>query len=258
MEKTSVNSISGVGIIFLATNPSQIFIETKDDRLPIKIFRRGLCPIGGNWIGEAGKKDQNAWDTFCREVNEELNFESIVVSTRELRLLGLIPKDSFYRTPRLSYDYKPNAKETETFNNLKKFITSVRKPFGDYIITISKEVLDRADPENKHKGFSGLVSYWLVALPEDYWKQLVNLQNVFGNLSNESISTITSLKEIVDAKDVRFAYGHDRPFQDFFLSRGFQLAKKIPLIEGIIHRKVGMPLSSYSKYLDMYDVRRRP
>jgi len=255
LKKESVNNIAGVGIIFRASDPSQVFIEIKDDGLPIKAFRRGLCPIGGNWIGEAGKKDRNTWDTFRREFSEEITPKSVIASTFELRLLGLIPEDNFYQTPR--NEYTPSSEEIESLDNLKKLITGVREPFGDYIIDMPKEVFDKADPDNKREGFSALVTYWLIALPENYWEQLVILQNAFANLSNESVSVVTSLKEIVDA-GVKFAYGHDRPFQEFFLSQGFQLAKKLSLIESITYRKVGMPLASYSDYLELYDVRRKP
>lgn len=255
MEKAIVNNIAGVGIIYRASDPSQIFIEIKDDGLPIKAFRRGLCPIGGNWIGEVAKKDKGTWDTFRREFNEEINFESAVASTLELRLLGFMPEDNFYQTPR--NDYTPSSEEIEILNNLKKFITGVREPFGDYVIDMPKEVFDRVDPENKREGFSALASYWLIALPENYWEQLLVLQSAFANLSNESLSVITSLKEIVDA-GVKFAYGHDRPLQEFFLTQGFQLARKLSLIAGITYRKVGMPLASYADYLELYNVRRKP
>lgn len=255
MKKTSVNNIAGVGIIFRASDPSQIFIEIKDDGLPLKAFRRGLCPIGGNWIGEAGKKDENTWSTFRREFDEEITLHCAVAFTLELRLLGFTPEDNFYRTPRT--DYTPSNEEIKAFNNLKNFVVNVKEPFGDYVIDMPKEVFDRADPDNKREGFSVLVSYWLIALPENYWKQLVDLQNAFVNLSNESITTITSLKEIVDVK-VKFAYGHGRPIQEFFLAQGFQLARKLSLIDGINYRKVGMPLASYSDYLELYDVKRKP
>jgi len=255
LEKTFVNNIGSVGIIYRSSDPSQLFIEIKDDGLPIKAFRRGLCPIGGNWIGEASKKDQNTLETFRRELNEEITPQSTVAFTLESSLLGLMPDGHFYRTPRANNT--PSEEEIETLNNLKKFIMGMREPFGDYIIDMPKEVFDRADPENKREGSSALVSYWLIALPENYWKQLIDLQNAFVNLSNESISTITSLEEIVDA-EVKFAYGHDRPFQEFFLAQGFQLARRLSLIDGITYRKVGMPLASYSDYLELYDVKRKP
>jgi len=255
MEKVCIDHVSGVGIIFRESDPSQIFIEIKDEGLPIKAFRRGLCPIGGNWIGESAKKDQNTLDTFRREFNEEITYKNMIASTLELRLLGHTPEGNFYQTPRINY--APKDEEIETLNNLKKIITGVREPFGDYIINMPKFVFDRADPENKQEGFNALVSYWLVALLKKHWKQLVDLQNALANLSNESITIITSLKEIVGA-EIKSAYGHDQPLQEFFLKQGFQLAHKLPLINGITCQKVGMPLTSYSDYLDMYDIKRKP
>lgn len=255
MEKAFIDHIAGVGIVFRASDPSQVFIEIKDDGLPIKAFRRGLCPIGGNWIGELAKKDRNALETFRREFNEEIALKSIAASTLELRLLGDIPEGNFYQTPRANYT--PSDEETEALNSLKRFITGVREPFGDYIIDMPKEVFDKADPENKREGFNVLVSYWLIALSEIQWGQLVSLQDSFANLSNESVTVITSLEEIVDA-GIKFAYGHDRPLQEFFLTQGFQSARRLSLIDGIAYQKVGMPLASYSDYLDIYDVKRKP
>lgn len=255
MEKVFIDHIAGVGIIFRALDPSHVFIEIKDDGLPIKAFRRGLCPIGGNWIGEAAKKDRNTLETFRREINEEITLEGAIASTLELRLLGDTPEGNFYQTPRANY--APSDEETEKLNDLKRFITGVREPFGDYIIDMPKEVFDRADPENKREGFNVLVSYWLIALSEIQWGQLVSLQDSFANLSNESVTIITSLEEIVDV-GIKSAYGHDRPLQEFFLAQGFQLAKKLPLVDGIACRKVGMPLASYPDYLGTYDVKRKP
>ena len=41
----------------------------------MKAFRRCLCPIGGNWIGETAKGDLNPHSTFKREIIEELALE---------------------------------------------------------------------------------------------------------------------------------------------------------------------------------------
>ena len=87
-----------------------------------------------------------------------------------------------------------------------------------------KQYRIRSDPENKRDGYSSVVSYWGVALNEA-WKKVNNLQKKFGNLSNESITVITSLSEIVNPGS-KFAFGHDKPIQEFFLSYGLDLTKK--------------------------------
>ncbi len=255
LERIPVNNIAGVGIIFRRENPGQVFIEVKDDGLPIKAFRRGLCPIGGNWIGEIAKGDKDSWDTFGREFNEEISAERARVSTLELRLLGFLPEGDFYQTPRP--DYAPSPEEVKDLAEIKAFITSIRRPFGDFLINMPREVFDRADSGNKHEGFKALVSYWLVSLPERYWQQLVALQDAFHNLSNESITLITSLEEIVESK-AKFAYGHEGPFREFFIGQGLKLARKIPLTEGIAYHEVGRPLASYADYSRKYDVKRNP
>lgn len=255
MKRISVDHVAGVGIIFRRENPRDVFIEVKDDGLPIKAFRRGLCPLGGNWIGEAAKRDRNSRETFVRELLEEITAERARASTLELRLLGYLPESDFYQTPRT--DYRPSPEEIKALDEIKAFIASFRRPFADFLIDMPKEVFDRADPDNKYEGFRSLASYWLVSLPEQYWQELAGLQEVLCNLSNESITTVTSLDEIVENK-AKFAFGHEGPFKEFFLSQGLKLARNISLTDGITYHEVGMPLASYVDYLEKYDVRRNP
>ena len=253
--KKVIDHIASVGIIIRAKRPNEIFIEVKNDGYPIKVFRRCLCPIGGNWIGESAKQDGNTLRTFQREVMEELSLEKQIAFTLELDLLGIKPEGSFYQTPNAGK--KPTREEIATLNELKQVITETCTPFGDYYISIPKEVVDRDDPENKHDGFDVVVSYWVVALNEEHWDQLATLQRTFKNLSNESITIITSLEEIVKT-GTKSAFGHDRPLQQFFLSSGFPLAEKFPMINGISCQDAGQPLNSYREYLENYDVLRKP
>jgi hypothetical protein len=253
--KKLVNNISSVGIIYRETDPSQIFLEIKDDGLPLKAFRRHLCPIGGNWIGEAARQDMDTWQTFCRELMEELTLENADVSTLELSLLGFKPRGEFYRTS--NNGLIPSDAQKLKFDFFKKFAVSLGESFGDYVINIPKTVLDQADPGNTREGFSTLTSYWLVPVLEDWWEILIDLQNKFGNLSNESITVITSLEEIVK-NGTKFAFGHDLAFQDFFLGRGFTLARQLPLVKSITHKRVGRAWDSYEEYLEAYDVARMP
>ena len=244
--KEKVSNIAGVMIIFRAKNPAEIFIEVKDDGYPLKRFRRCLCPIGGNWIGERAKGDRNPLDTARREINEELTLERMIASTLELKLLGIETEGNFYQTPKKNYI--PNSEEIKTLAELKQIITENCTPFGDFLYHFRISQKESLMP---------LVSYWLVALREDEWDRLVNLQKKFGNLSNESITIITSLKEIIET-GTRVAFGHDRALQKFFLSFGLSDAHQMPLMGGITSKEMGKTLVSYEEYMAQYDIKRKP
>ena len=133
----------------------------------------------------------------------------------------------------------------------------------DYIITIPKAVLDETDPENKRDGFTTLCSYWTIALEEKEWTMLMELQERFKNLSNESITLVTSLDEIIQA-GVKTAFGHDQKLKRFFLNASelcgpeYATAKDFPIVPGIESIYAGPPYSSYEEYLERYDVARKP
>ena len=255
MEKQCVNNVASVGLIIRKADPSQIFIEVKDDGYPMKAFRRTLCPIGGNWIGEAARYDRSTLNTFHRELREELLLEKHTASTLELKLLGHIPDDNFYNVP--TKEQIATEDEVRLLEELKQVMIENCIPFGDYINVVTKEVLDLADPKNESDGFTSLVSYWIVALNEAYWQNLTKLQNRFGNLSNESITVITTLDEIV-REGVKIAFGHDRVLQQFFLCYGLELARNIQLIDGIFSQEVGKPMASYKDYLEKYEIKKKP
>jgi hypothetical protein len=251
-----VNNVAGVGIIYRESDPSQLFIERKDNTLPMVAFRLGLCPLGGNWIGEAAKTDRNTWDIFHREIYEELNpGKEGRASTKEAEQLGLAPDSETYQV--LGAKHLPNEEELLNILSLKKAITKEKNPFGDYVINIPKKVLDRADSNNKRDGIISLVSYWVVPLSEEDWGNLVTLQERFRNLSSESTSEVISLEEILKGENL-FAYGHDRQFQEFFLSKDLSEAKEMALIEGISSQKMGTPLESFKEYEERYKVKRTP
>ena len=255
MEKTRISNVASVGIIFNATNPSQIFIEMKDGGHPIKLVRGQLCPIGGNWIGEAAKADRNTRDTFLREVDEELSFERPIRDSIELALLGQAGITNFTPTP--APTVKPTARERQDLEYIKAVIKTSAFEFGDYLDTVSKDALDAADPENKRDGFTTLASYWQVPLERDQWQVLTRLQKKFGNLSNESITLVTSLDEIVRT-GTKTAFGHDGVLKLFFQLRGYVAAQYFPLVAGVKSVFAGPPLATYEAYLEKYDVAKKP
>ena len=260
-EKIKVTNISSVGIILRRRDPTQLFLEVKDDGHPINLVRRQLCPIGGNWIGDAAKADRNTLETFRRELQEELSFDRPIRSSIELALLGQADIEEFAPTPDPAAS--PRKRDIAALAHLKRVICESALSGNDYIITIPKAVLDAADSENKRDGFTTLCSYWTIALEEKEWTMLVKLQEKFKNLSNESITLITSLDEIVQT-GTNTAFGHDQKLQRFFLNASelwgpeYATAKDFPIVPGIESIYASPSLSSYEEYLERYDVARKP
>lgn len=254
--KTKITNISSVGIIYRAGNPSNIFIEVKDDGHPIKLVRRQLCPIGGNWIGKAAARDINTFMTFARELDEELSFDRPVRNSVELAQMDMAVDQTFAPTPIKGVEATKD--DRLTLQHLKDAILVSAVAFGDYLNTVPKAALDAADPANKRDGFTTLVSYWLVRLVEDDWRRLCSLQSKFGNLSNESLALVTSLDEIIQT-NTKTAFAHDRVLQEFFYQFGYTNAEQFPLVPGLESvRKRTSPFSSYAEYLDHYDVAKMP
>lgn len=255
MTKLTVDHIAAVAVIILVGEPRRLFVEIKDDGLPIKAFRRTLCPPGGNWISEAARNDYGPRDTLARELTEEFSLRNEPASTRELRLLGDIPTGEFYRVPSLGVE--PTETDTRSFEELKCVIIQGCLSFGDFMVTVPKAVFDRADPQNRREDMTYIVSYWVSVLQQKHGKKLAVLQRKFGNLSNESITLITSLKEIAEV-GMKWAYGHDKPLRQLFLDMGLLAAERLPLTDGTSADLIGPSLDSYADYLKRYNVLRRP
>lgn len=255
--KTEITNISSVGIIYRAAKPSDIFLEMKDDGHPIKLVRNQLCLIGGNWIGEAAVKDANTYSTFARELLEELSFDRPVRNSVELAQMGLADAQTFAPTPINGVEVTKD--DRLALQRLKGAILLAPMTFGDYLNTVPKAALDAADPANTLDGFTTLVSYWLVRLVEKDWRLLCDLQNKFGNLSNESLTVVTSLDEIIRT-DTKMAFGHDRVLQEFFHEFGYYTKAErlplVPLLESVKERS--SPFYTYNEYLEHYDVAKKP
>jgi hypothetical protein len=256
VSKQVVSNVSSVGIIVRATDPSQIFIEAKDDGHPIKLERRALCPIGGNWIGAAAKADVNPFATFRREINEEMCLEKPAVSTIELRLLGLQADGEFtYRAPTNGALVEPEDKYD--LAEIKAQIIESANPFGSFLNTVTKEAMQSADPGCQKDGFTTLCNYFAVCLSEPPWEKLARLQAKFGNLSNESLTLLTSVSEIVEL-GTRGAFAHERVLQQFFLTNGITAATEMVLTPNQSSVYAGPVLDSYAELLEHYDVLKRP
>jgi hypothetical protein len=256
VSKQVVTNTSSVGIIARASDPSQIFIEAKDDGHPIKLVRRALCFIGGNWIGPAAKADADPLATFCREVSEELCLEKPAVSTVELRLLGLQSDGDFtYRAPTNNVPVKPG--DERTLAEIKAQIMESAIPFGSFLNTVTREAMQSADPECKRDGFTTLCNYFVVTLDEPHWSNLTRLQMKFGNLSNESLTLLTSAEEIANL-GTKGSFAHERVLQQFFLANGITAAAGMVLTPNQSSVYAGPVFNSYTALLERYDVLKRP
>lgn len=253
--KTLITNIAAVGIIYRATNPTEIFLEMKDDGHPIKLVRRQLCPIGGNWIGDVAKNDASPLATFRRELNEELSFDRPMRNTEEYSLLGIA--DAKICAPTPSNEVEITAWDLQTLRQLKRMISSSARPFGDFLNTVSKSAMDATDPDNTRDGFTSLVSYYTIGLDENDWWRLSELQSKFGNLSNESITMMTSLDDIIRT-ETKTAFAHDRVLRQFWLNLELHKASQLPLVPGLESVPVGKPFNSYAEYLERYEVAKKP
>lgn len=254
-EKIAIANIASVGIIYRESDPSTIFIDIKDGGYPIKAFRWMMCPIGGNWIGESARNDSNPRDTFCRELFEELSLDKQVVSTEEAGLLGLDPEKNSYIVPKK--DVTPTVIDYAELDCLKLVLAQTAEPFGDFLVTVPKSVLDRNVPDNTRPGYSSLFPYWIVPVGEKDWATLTGLHEKFGNLSIESLAVIISLDEIVRTRRYTCC-GHDLIMELFFANMGCANTCHYPLLEHISCKFMGLPLDSYDKYLERYDIMRNP
>lgn len=251
MEKFRINNIAAVGIIYNEDDPRQVFLEFKDDGYPITVFRNHLCVIGGNWIGKQAELDRCPRDTFCRELGEELSFEKRIASTIELVELGQEDRPSSYQLK--ESEITPGPEDTTLLSHLKGVMVERARHFRDYTQYVPKKAF-RDPRRDDHRG---LCSYFEVPLSGHDWSYLTNLQRRFGNLSNESVSLITSLDEIMEI-GARGSWGHDQALRAFFKSKGCRFnPDRYPIFPDVYTGQVS-PFPDYEKYLENYDVARRP
>jgi hypothetical protein len=255
MAKRLFTNIYSVGFIYPRTHPSDVFIEIKDDGHPTKLVRGQLCPPGGNWIGDGALKDYGPLDTFRREINEEISFDRPIQNSLELMQMGMADMELF--VPKPAPLFKPTKDDIEWLNHIKAVICESATPFGMYENIVTKAAIDKVDPENKKDGFTTLTCYWLVPLSDVDWKILGKLQRKFGNLSNESITMVTSLPEILSSR-TRFAFGHDFAYRKFLLSMGISFGREIPSVYGVESSYVGQILSNYDEFLEIFDIAKKP
>lgn len=194
----TINNFSAVAVIGNADNSDEILVEVKDDSHPLRLVQRQICPIGGNWIGTAAASDQ-----------------------------------LFDPTP---IDRAATDDDKTTLANIVDEICRRLTPFAIALNTTETEAIRAADPASTREGFTTLCVYFAALLPAEVWAQLMALQRVFGNLSNESLTVATSLSEM-EALGRHCCFGHD-----FGLAKyGEQFAgyrPNIPSVTGVLSEGV--------------------
>jgi len=246
-----LTNCASVGIIYRASDPSQVFLEIKDAGYPRKVFVGMGCLIGGNWAGEAAKNDLSPIDTFRREVEEELSFENALVDPIELKQLHDVTDLKSLDIGRRRSNVTPIHLDLYVLKILVKTIKERAAPYRVHIVTVPERVFRRGESKYSKGDVKTLVSYYTIGLAEFEWAFLAALHQKFGNLSNESITLITSLDEIVEM-GFQVSWGHDQALRMFFLDHGFEKARKMAMVPGITTRYLGQPANSYKTYLERF------
>lgn len=252
--KPAVNTIAGIAVIYRLANPQEIFTSRKTAGHPTAHAREKLCCIGGNWVDDGARADANTLATLQRELREELTLDKHVATTAEAVTIGLTDTVESYEIGRAQ---APTEEDRAALAQLVEAFVSAAKPFGDICITVTEAALRAADSENERPGFTSLCSFYLIGVNEENWAKLVALQERYGNLSNESLTLITSLPEIL-AKDDRFAFGHDQVMRAFWREQWYGAVEEMSIIPHIEFELIGMPLDTYAEYLEKFEVARRP
>lgn len=257
MSKQEIMGISSVALMFRAANPAQVFLEMKDDGYPLKMMRRKLFFIGGNWIGEDAKADQGPLNTVRREILEEISLKPKAHDHNELALMGWLVD-----TPEAP-EYTPAAQDSASADDVlclketRQAMCENLAPFDTSKVTITQKAMLLADPDCKKETFTTVICCWVIPLGEGIWRDLVRLQKKYGNLSNESVSMLVSLNQIIERR-VYTCPGQDQTLQRFFRAMGLPHAWELPLVEHIETEWLGPALASYKDYLEIYDVERKP
>lgn len=253
--KEVIINLVGVGIIYRAQNPSEIFLDIKNDGYPLIAYRRHLCLIGGNWIGEAACNDKNPMQTFLREFREEICFDKAEDDPEErYAIFGVREKIQVIHDPAPA----PTKEDYSQLEHIKNQVVQNVRTYRDYLHFMPQEVIRRTDPSYTRGDGKAIFSINLVPLEEETWQILKNLQEKFKNLSNESVSCILSLDLMIE-KNLKCMAGYDRILRQFWNECGFAKANDIPLdFEGMTMEERGTPFDSYENYLERYEVIKKP
>lgn len=250
----NINHMCAIGIIYKQSSPDKVFMEIKTVGYPRLVFENKGLLIGGNWIGEAASGDTGPGDTFKREFKEEITFEKPIADQVELALLFDQKDLGEYIVG--SKVWSPKESEIDDLSRLKQVIISNLKPFADFLTFVPESLFQQKEPGFNKGDFNIHCSVFESGVSDDDWETLLRLQKLAGNLSNESVSIVTSLDEILK-NSWGIAWGHDYILKEFFESKDLS-TNRFPLIPEIEVEKLSEPLSSYGDYLQKYEVDRKP
>lgn len=257
MSKQKIMGISSAAVMYRAANPAQVFLEMKEDGYPLKMMRRKLFFIGGNWIGEDAKKDQGPLDTVKREILEEISLGHPARDRNELALMGLFTDAPEAPEYAATIQDSASADDALCLKEIKQAMCENLAPFDTFEITITQKAMLLADPDCKKETFTTAICCWVIPLGENTWSHLARLQQKYGNISNESISMMVSLNQII-GQNIYTCPGQDQTLQRFFRAMGLPYAQQLPLVEHVETEWLGPALASYKDYLEIYDVERKP
>ena len=253
--KKVINNIVGVGIIYRTQNPSEIFLDIKNNGYPMIAYRQHLCLIGGNWVGETACNDENPMQTFLREFREEISFDRAEDDPQErFALFGITEKIQVVHDPAPP----PTKEDLRSLEHLKYEVGKNAITYRDYWHIMPQEAIRRTDPSYARGDGKAIFSINLVPVDEKTWQILAFLQEKFKNLSNESITCTLSMDLIIE-KNLKCMAGYDRVLQQFWKECGLAKANEVPLdFEGVVMEELGTPFGSYKDYLERYEVTKKP
>ena len=227
MTKIAVNNCASIAIIFPQNDPHQMFIQQKDTGLPNRFGQdEALCPFGGNWLGEEAMDDSGPFRTLVRELDEEW----------------------------CATDGQGGFTRPAALQGIFEVVSKVARPYRAALVETASEVWSTAT--KTRAGFVTRVSYFQAALEDDDWAVLVLLQDLYGRLSNEGNSRVTSLDEVLRL-GLRGAYGHDQALQQFWRDHGYNEAADMFVYPN--PKALDIPwLDSYEDILAAYDIAKTP
>ncbi|MFA6354569.1 MAG: hypothetical protein WCX12_02720 [Candidatus Paceibacterota bacterium] len=247
-----VKNCASVGIIYRANQPGQVFLETKTPGYPVEVFvGKGLL-LGGNWVGSV--PDKNPLETFQREIREELSFGNPAFDPQEVELLF---GEKAIGHPSEVRNISPDPQDEIELEKIVSTICNGAKPFGVFSQKVSRSLFDSGNLKNRADDHTGLISVFEVPLEDDTWLLLMNLQEKFGNLSNESQSTATSVWEILK-RGIQLAWGEDRILMQHFLRHGIDEAAGMRLMPFINLKYWGPVADNYDTYLQSMEIEKIP
>lgn len=256
-KRKKVSHCSSVLIIYRLSDPSQVFAEVKDFGYPVKVFAGGYCLIGGNWIArnEAGPAhaDRSPYDTVVREFREEFTLKRTKVDPGECAKLGIADNVEAYTT---SLDREPTEEDSARLDFLRDRIITKIIHYRSAIIEVPADVFLKADPGYSKGGYTILTSYFYAGLGEESWAELMYLQEKYGNLSNESLTTVLTLNRLFDGKPLG-TWGHDQALQAFFMDFDME-AEAMPIVLGITAIEVVSAPGDYQGILERFEVENYP